>query len=119
MASVFVIALAALFATPAMAADGAHTDDVCTTAAVEHAPAAKAVEGLNAAMAASIAAIFEAPAADAATQEGTTDGPSLQLMVARVKDGKPVMACVDSKEAATRFLAAPIAKIRAKAAEEK
>lgn len=119
MASVFAIALVALFATPAMAADRAHAEDVCTNAAVEHAGEAKAVEGLNAAMAASIKAIFEAPVADPAAQEGTTDGPSLQLMVARVKDGKPVMACVDSKEAATRFLAAPIAKIRARAAEEK
>jgi hypothetical protein len=38
----------------------------------------------------------------------------------RVKDGKPVMACVDSKEAATRFATAPIEKIGgSRIAEEK
>jgi hypothetical protein len=113
MASVFAVALAALFATPAIAADGAHTDDVCTVPSAGP-EAQRDAAGTATPLEASIAAIFAA-----ATEEGTTDGPSLQLMVARVKDGKPVMACVDSKEAATRFLAAPIAKIRAKAAEEK
>ena len=46
------------------------------------------------------------------------DGP-LHMLVARIKDGKVVLGCVDTKEAATRFLAAPAEKLRSKVAEEK
>ncbi|HYR28379.1 MAG TPA: hypothetical protein VEU30_07935 [Thermoanaerobaculia bacterium] len=48
--------------------------------------------------------------------------PVMELLVVRVKNGKPVMACVDSKEAAQRFFAAPAEKLGVggrKAVEEK
>ena len=110
LASVFAATLAALFATPASA-----NDQACTRDTIGPAPAVAAIHPLQA----SIDAIFEHPATIVATPEGTTDGPSLQMIMVRVKDGKPVMACVDSKESATRFLKAPIEKIRGKHAEEK
>lgn len=110
LASVFVLTLAALFATPVAASDQA-----CTRDTIGRAPAVNAIQPLHAA----IEAIFEAPSEEGATTEGTTDGPALQMLVVRVTDGKPVMACVDSKEAATNFLAAPAEKIRSKSTEEK
>ena len=110
MTSVFVIALAALFATPAMA-----NDQSCTRETIGRAPVTADLQRLHKA----IEAIFDAPDAGAASVETTTDGPSLQMIVVRVKDGKPVMACVDNQDAATRFLTAPIEKIRGKAAEDK
>jgi hypothetical protein len=43
----------------------------------------------------------------------------LDVVVARIgADGKPVMACVDSKEAARRFSHAPIDKLQTKKAKE-
>jgi hypothetical protein len=59
------------------------------------------------------------PAAD--TPAGVTEElPIMEVLMVRVKDGKPVLACVDSKEAARRFLAAPAEKIgAAKQAAEK
>ena len=110
LASVFAAALAALFVTPAIA-----NDQACTRETIGIAPAVAAIHPVQA----SIDAIFDAPANAVTTPEGTTDGPSLQLIMVRVKDGEPVMACVDSKEAATRFLTAPIAQIHGKHAEEK
>lgn len=45
---------------------------------------------------------------------------SFELIVARLDaDGMPVMACVDSEEAARRFLDAPVTKIQSKKAQEK
>ena len=41
---------------------------------------------------------------------------SYRKMIARVKDGKPVLACVDTKEAAVRFIKAPVEKIGAQTA---
>src|SRR5688572_13458745 len=93
-ASAVAAALAALLASPAMASDQA-----CTRETIGVTAAVVAIHPLQAA----IDAIFETPAAQVATAEGTSDGPSLQLIMVRVKDGKPVMACVDSKESATRF----------------
>lgn len=38
--------------------------------------------------------------------------PTLELLIARIgKDGKPVLACVDSAEAAQRFLEAPVERL--------
>ena len=110
MASVFVIALAALFAMPAAA-----NDQACTRETIGRARLSAEIQPLRAA----IEAVFAAAAVDPTTGEVTTDGPSLQMLVVRVENGKPVMACVDTKEAATRFLSAPVAKIRGRAAEEK
>jgi NAD(P)H-dependent flavin oxidoreductase YrpB (nitropropane dioxygenase family) len=43
----------------------------------------------------------------------------LDVVVARIgADGKPVMACVDSKEAARRFSRAPVDKLQTKKAKE-
>lgn len=43
----------------------------------------------------------------------------LDVVVARIgADGKPVMACVDSKEAARRFSHAPVDKLQTKKAKE-
>jgi hypothetical protein len=47
----------------------------------------------------------------------TESDPGHVLMV-RVKDGKPVLACVDSHEAASRFLEAPVRTSTAKAEEK-
>jgi hypothetical protein len=53
------------------------------------------------------------------TGEATYDSP--HILMVRVKDGKPVLGCVDSREAAERFLKAPAEKLggRTAAAEEK
>jgi hypothetical protein len=108
--SVFAVALAALIATPASASDQACTRDTI---------GAKAVAVKPATLEAVIAAAF-APEADATTGEAHAhDASTPHMLVARIKDGKVVMACVDTKEAATRFLAAPAAKLRSKAAEAK
>src|SRR5688500_1652241 len=97
LAGVLVIALAALFATPAAASDMACTRDV-----IGRAPMNIEIHPLQAA----IEAIFEA-AAPTATAAGTiVEGPSQMIMV-RVQDGKLVMGCTDTKESATRFLTAP------------
>jgi hypothetical protein len=103
-ASVFVIALAALIATPASASDQACTRDTIGTAAV-----ATRTQTLEAV----IEAAFAAPEGHA------HDASTPHMLVARIKDGKVVMACVDTKEAATRFLATPAGKLRSKAAEVK
>ena len=110
MASVFVISLAALFATPV-----AGNDHSCTRETIGRSPVAAELQPLHAAL----EAIFTVAAPADGSGEVTTDGPSLQMIVVRVKDGKPVMACVDNAEAATRFLTAPVEKIRGKAAEDK
>ena len=112
MASVFVFALAALTATPAAASDQACTRDTIGTVA----PAAE-IQPLHAV----IDAIFDAPAAAGATtvDAHSHDASTPHMLVARIKDGKVVMACVGDKEAAKRFLSAPAAKLRSKAAEAK
>jgi hypothetical protein len=99
-AGVFAFTFAALLVTP--------------EPAIDHVSAVKQGEPLQAA----IEAVYPAPA-DPATGV-TSDAPALQMIMVRVKDGKPVMACVDSKEAATRFATAPIEKIGgSRIAEEK
>lgn len=111
LAGVLVIALAALFATPASAREQACTRDVIGT--VAPAPEANPLDAV-------IDAIFAASAADAtAGEEHEHEASTPHMLVARIKDGQVVMACVDTKEAATRFLKAPAEKLRSKAAAEK
>lgn len=97
-----IAAIAALLAIPAMASD---------RATKEPAPRPPALTALELA----VEQIFDrlhVPAAD--TPAGVTEElPIMEVLMVRVKDGKPVMACVDSKEAARRFLAAPAEKIGA------
>ena len=104
-----IAATAALLAIPALAADRA------TKEAAPRPPALTALE-------LAVEQIFDrlpVPAAD--TAAGVSEElPIMEVLMVRVKDGKPVMACVDSKEAARRFLAAPAEKIgHAKQAVEK
>ena len=47
-----------------------------------------------------------------------TEGDPGHVLVVRVKDGKPVLACVDSHEAASRFLEAPARNSTGKAEEK-
>ena len=108
-----VFAAAALLATPAFAAD---LDRACTPDTVGHLPVA--AESLKA----TVAAIFDRPAAQSAqTEDGVAaDFSTMEVLVVRVKDGKPVVACVDTKQAAEEFLDAPLSKIgNGKRAEEK
>jgi hypothetical protein len=49
----------------------------------------------------------------------TAYGSSMEVLVARIgPDGKPVLACTDSMEAAKRFLEAPAERVRATAQEK-
>ena len=102
--------LGLLIGLPAIAADRATKE--------EPAPRPPALTALELA----VEQIFDrlpVPAAD--TPAGVTEElPIMEVLMVRVKYGKPVMACVDSKEAARRFLAAPAEKIgAAKQAVEK
>ena len=96
-----IAALAALFATTAAANDRA-----CTREAIARPPALTTLQ-------LTVDQLFDAgdhlpiESADGVTARL----PIMELVMVRVKDGKPVMACVDTKEAAQRFLAAPVAKI--------
>jgi len=105
-----IAVLAALLATSAMA-----SDYECT----------RELTGGTPALQVSIEHLFDRAAVAAAdSPEVVSDAPPvMELLVVRVKNGKPVMACVDSKEAAKRFFAAPAEKIgiggARKAVEEK
>lgn len=106
----FVAALAALLATSAAANDRA-----CTRETVGRIPALTALQ-------LEVDQIFDrmsTPTADTAPGEAV-EFPVMEVLMVRIKDGKPVIACVDSKEAAQRFLNAPIGKIgMTRTAEEK
>lgn len=105
-----VFAGAALLAAPALASDRA-----CTREIIGRAP-------VHTAMQAALDQIFDGTGKPSVvTQNGVTGEPeTMEVVMIRIKDGKPVLACVDSKEAAQRFLAAPAAKIgTTKIAEEK
>lgn len=105
-----VAALAALFATTAVANDRA-----CIRETIGRPPALTTLH-------LTVEQLFDA--ADDVPVE-SADGvtavlPIMEMVMIRVKDGKPVMACVDTKEAAQRFLDAPLAKIGStRASEEK
>jgi hypothetical protein len=69
----------------------------------------------------SLRALFErAPGVIIENENGIMTGPSqVDVILARVDaDGKLVKVCVDSEEAARRFLEAPIAKIEGRRAKE-
>ena len=105
-----VAALAALFATTAVANDRA-----CIRETIGRPPALTALQ-------LTVEQLFDV--ADDTPVE-STDGvtatlPIMEMVMVRVKDGKPVLACVDTKEAAQRFLDAPLTKIgTTRTAEEK
>ena len=98
----------ALLATPAFATD---LDRDCTR---EGAPRAAAAVTLHA----SVDSIFDAVEARAAANPAG-ELTSMEVVVVRIIDGKPVMACVDNKEAAKRFLNAAPEALAGKAAQEK
>ena len=101
---------AAVLATPLMANDRA-----CTRETIGRAP-------VKAAMQVTLDQIFDRAEKPAVvTNNGVTGEMSvMEVVMVRIRDGKPVLACVDSKEAATRFLTAPVHKIgTTKIAEEK
>jgi hypothetical protein len=69
----------------------------------------------------SLRALFDrAPGVISENAHGITAGPfQVDVIVARIDtDGKLVKACVDSEEAARRFLEAPIEKVDGRRAKE-
>lgn len=105
-----VAALAALFATTAVA-----NDRGCIRETAGRAPALTTLQR-------TVEQLFDvAEDVPVDSSDGVTAQlPIMELVMIRVKDGKPVMACVDTKEAAQRFLEAPAAKIgTTRTAEEK
>jgi hypothetical protein len=53
-------------------------------------------------------------------ENGVTFGPiGVQVLVARIVDGKLVKSCVNSEEAAIRFFETPSANLETKAAQER
>ena len=106
-----VLAAAALLAVPAIANDRA-----CTRDTIGRLPAQATALQLT------LDEIFDrVPSVSIETPDGVTGEPeTMEVVMVRIKDGKPVLACVDSKEAAVRFLTAPVEKIgTTKIAEEK
>jgi hypothetical protein len=101
----------ALLAMPVLATE---LDRACTRELPGRLPAVSALQQ-------TIDAIFDREATPSIeTDNGvTSDFTTMEVLVVRVKDGKPVVACVDTKEAAQRFLAAPAAQLGARTAEEK
>jgi hypothetical protein len=102
----------ALLAVPALASD---LDRACTREIFGRITAVSELQ-------ATLNAIFDRPvAASIETESGVTgDYGTMEVVMVRVKDGKPVVACVDTKEAAEKFLHAPLSQIGGgKRAEEK
>jgi len=67
-----------------------------------------------------LADLFAARRGSVETADGVAsrDGAT-EVVVARIgADGKPVMACVDNEEAARRFLALPVTKLRQSPAQD-
>lgn len=92
-----IAALAALLAVPAVASD--------RPLSIDQMPAVSALQlAIN-----QLSARPELPPAGDPTIGD--EPPSMEMLVVRIKDGKPVIACVSSKEAAQRFLKAPVEKI--------
>lgn len=68
-----------------------------------------------------LAELFAVPAGDPSieTEDGVSAPGPLEVVVARIaSDGKPVMACVDRREAAERFLKTPVEQLATKKAKE-
>lgn len=68
-----------------------------------------------------LAGVFATPSAPVTTDLGVRATlPVLEVIVARIgSDGRVVMACVDSEEAARRFLDAPVERLGPAAPKEK
>ena len=68
-----------------------------------------------------LGALFRQPAQAAETSDGVSlRSGSMEVVVARIgTDGKPVMACVDTEEAAIHFFGAPVERIPTKRPVEK
>jgi hypothetical protein len=108
IASMAAAGALALLATPAFATE---PDRDCTReTAVRPAAAMMLHETVD--------TIFDRVAARAA-EDPAGELTSMEVVMVRIVDGKPVMACVDTKEAAKRFLAATADKLAAKSAQEK
>ena len=92
----------ALAATPAF---GSELDRACTRDVIAATPAAAVRPDLEVAL----EAIFDAnPAPSIETADGLTGfSETMEVLVVRIENGKPVIGCVDTKEAARRFLTAP------------
>jgi hypothetical protein len=107
LASIVAAAALALLATPALATD---LDRDCTRETVGRVPGA----------AARLAALDEIFVEAVEPVDGLLEGMhTREVVLARIIDGKLVMACVDTKEAAEKFLAATPEQLRATRAEEK
>ena len=106
IASIASAAALALLASPAFAAE---LDRDCTTQTPRRASMAM--------LQAEVDSIFDRVAAREA-QDPAGALTSMEVVMVRIVDGKPVMVCVDTKEAAKRFLAAPADKLAGKAAAE-
>jgi len=102
--TITAVLLIAMAATASAASDEACTRETLKPVAV---PAQKHID---------VEALFRAdPAAGAAA--APLDG--MEVLIARIgPDGKPVLACVDSAEAAKKFLEAPIENTRRAAKEQ-
>lgn len=93
---IFIAAFAALLAIPALAGERLTADKIPAVSALQLA----------------INQLFMRPEIPGSQTPGSApEVPAMQMLVVRLKDGKPVIACVDSKEAAQRFLKAPVNKI--------
>lgn len=111
LGNAFAAIAVALLAVPAFASD---LDRACTRETLGRLPAVTELQ-------ATLNAIFDRPIAAAIeTENGVTgDYGTMEVVMVRIKDGKPVVACVDTKEAAEKFLNAPLSQIGSKRAEEK
>lgn len=82
------------------------SDDACTREILKPVGAAAVVSRID------VAPLFvrQVVQADGTTVSAPISG--VEVLVARIgRDGKPVLACVDSAEAAKRFLEAPIDQV--------
>src|SRR5687767_6600215 len=75
----------------------------------------------NAAERLDVGTLFRPPAEAIETSDGVKlPATSFEVVIARIgADGKPVMACVDTEDAARHVLHAPIEQVRVRQAQEK
>ena len=103
----FFAATAALgaLALTATTALGSELDRACTRDVIAASPAATVRPDLEVAL----EAIFDTlPAPSIETTDGVTGfSETMEVLVVRIENGKPVIGCVDTKEAARRFLTGP------------
>ena len=105
--AIYVITAAAFFAAaPFSHAAGKQYDAECTRAMIPQTAASRIELG----------PLFAAKAREVVETSNGLSAPmgQLEVVVARIgADGRPVLACVDSEEAARRFLEAPVEKLPA------